>query len=311
MMIKSAFPAIDAVHLALMLVALSLSYYLPFELVLLSYAILGPLHYLTEISWLHERSYFMSQRYFAWFLVMCTALLVFLHPERQGAGFIFYSALAFSAAFALFKTLRARLCAMIVGLLIAILITHFSSINVPFVILLPTVIHISLFTFLFMVVGALRSRSVSQMFLVVAYILCIGLIFAHPPVADSPSQGYAIFGPKFFGSVGTAFGQIFGPDVWPFNARLAGFLSFAYTYHYLNWFIKVRVIKWSDVPKERLLVIAIVGIGVTSFYFINYALGFVVLTGLSLLHVFLEFPLNVLSIKQLGGMARPSRSAVS
>jgi len=40
----------DAVHFALMLAALGLSYLLPFELVLLAYVFLGPAHNLTEIS---------------------------------------------------------------------------------------------------------------------------------------------------------------------------------------------------------------------------------------------------------------------
>src|SRR5208337_4813876 len=34
----------------------------PFELLLLAYGILGPLHYLTEISWLHDRHYFTNGR---------------------------------------------------------------------------------------------------------------------------------------------------------------------------------------------------------------------------------------------------------
>jgi hypothetical protein len=52
----------DVVHLALMLGALAAAYPLPFELLLLSYAILGPAHYFTEISWLHDRGYFLPHR---------------------------------------------------------------------------------------------------------------------------------------------------------------------------------------------------------------------------------------------------------
>src|SRR2546430_5445042 len=39
-----------------------LAYAFPFELFLFSYAVLGPLHYLTEISWLHDRKYFVQAR---------------------------------------------------------------------------------------------------------------------------------------------------------------------------------------------------------------------------------------------------------
>src|SRR2546423_477488 len=55
-------PRVDVVHLGLMLSALGLAYLLPFELLLIAYAVLGPAHYLTEISWLHDRQYFLSTR---------------------------------------------------------------------------------------------------------------------------------------------------------------------------------------------------------------------------------------------------------
>jgi hypothetical protein len=50
---------IDVVHLGLMLAALAITYLVPFELLLLSYVVLGPAHYFTEISWLHDRKYFL------------------------------------------------------------------------------------------------------------------------------------------------------------------------------------------------------------------------------------------------------------
>ena len=52
----------DAAHLGLMLTALGLAYLVPFELLLLAYVVLGPAHYATEISWLHDRKYFLPQR---------------------------------------------------------------------------------------------------------------------------------------------------------------------------------------------------------------------------------------------------------
>src|SRR5258705_4275157 len=54
--------ATDAVHLGLMLSAVAVTYLVPFELLLLSYVILGPAHYFTEISWLHDRKYFLPHR---------------------------------------------------------------------------------------------------------------------------------------------------------------------------------------------------------------------------------------------------------
>lgn len=308
---KASFPVLDMLHLGLMLAALGLAYYLPFELVLLSYAILGPLHYLTEISWLHERSYFMARRWLAWVLVACTVSLLVFKAHMAVMGMILALALAFSAAFSLFKSAGARILVIAIGLVVGFLVTRIKPLNVPLVILLPTVIHVSLFTFLFMLVGALRSKSRSQLLLVAIYVLSIIIILAWPPTASVRSPDFAALGPRYFGPIGEAFGQIFGQNAWPFDARLAGFLSFIYTYHYLNWFIKVRVIKWDEVPPDRLFMIAVLGIGAICIYFINYSAGFLVLISLSLLHVLPEFPLNVISIRQLGGMLRPLRRVVS
>src|SRR6185503_18502004 len=53
---------INYLNIGLMLVSCLLAFRFPFELFLFSYAILGPLHYLTEISWLHERKYFTESK---------------------------------------------------------------------------------------------------------------------------------------------------------------------------------------------------------------------------------------------------------
>lgn len=74
----------DLIHLALMLGALAVSYVLPFELLLLSYIILGPAHYYTEISWLHDRSYFMPRRAFAFVLAAAALGGMFIaQPDRK------------------------------------------------------------------------------------------------------------------------------------------------------------------------------------------------------------------------------------
>src|SRR5436190_7509305 len=46
-----------------MLASAALACLLPFELFLLSYAVLGPLHYLTQISWLHDRGWFTTGKW--------------------------------------------------------------------------------------------------------------------------------------------------------------------------------------------------------------------------------------------------------
>ena len=43
--------------------------------------------------------------------------------------------------------------------------------------------------------------------------------------------------------------------------------------------------------------------GSTGLYFYNYIYGFILVLALSLAHILLEFPLNALSVRQLGAIA--------
>ena len=54
---------INFLNIGLMLITAVFAFFLPFETFLLAYAFLGPLHYLTEISWLHDRQYFTKGKY--------------------------------------------------------------------------------------------------------------------------------------------------------------------------------------------------------------------------------------------------------
>ena len=101
-----------------------------------------------------------------------------------------------------------------------------------------------------------------------------------------------------------ALGRLFGIRGLTLDARLTGLLAFVYTYHYLNWFIKADVIRWADVPPARLALVGAVSVASTALYFYDYALGFSILLALSLLHVVLEFPLDALAARQLGGAIR-------
>jgi hypothetical protein len=61
------------------------------------------------------------------------------------------------------------------------------------------------------------------------------------------------------------------------------------------------VIRWADISKTRLASIAAASAASTALYFYDYTFGFTVLLALSLIHVVLEFPLNSLALRQLGG----------
>jgi hypothetical protein len=295
----------DAAHFALMLAALALSYLLPFELVLLSYVFLGPAHYLTEISWLHDRKYFLRHRGIALTLIV-VALAVSFVENAFWFGVVVWLALV---ACAILAGARTALQAMILVMLAIAATVYLYSHGPAFAIagvLLPTLIHVSLFTLVFMVLGAVRSKSPAQFALVAAYVAALTLIMMVPPSAATEIPTLAKLAQESFGNVPQALGRTLGIPDLKLDGRLTGLLSFVYTYHYLNWFIKAEVIRWADVPKLRLAIIGAMSVAATAFYFYDYVLGFAVLLSLSLTHVLLEFPLNSVSVRQLGAIASES-----
>ena len=68
---------INYLNIGLMLISCLLAFILPFELFLFSYAFLGPLHYLTEISWLHKRNYFTAGKKDYFLLIIICLLTIF------------------------------------------------------------------------------------------------------------------------------------------------------------------------------------------------------------------------------------------
>ena len=78
-----------------MVIALFLAYIFPFELFLFSYIVLGPLHYMTELTWLKEKSFFTSESFNWRFLMLVAFFLIGLiliprvhkfHNIIKGAG---------------------------------------------------------------------------------------------------------------------------------------------------------------------------------------------------------------------------------
>lgn len=291
----------DLIHLGLMLGALGVAYLLPFELLLLSYAVLGPAHYLTEISWLHDRKYFLPHRGLGLALALVALGMMFL-ASPYWYGVVVW--LAFAACAVLAAETRAqRLVIGAVGVLLTIVL---AVLQAPFNIiaaLLPTLIHVSLFTLVFMVLGALRAKSTIQFGLVGVYLAGIVLIVTVPPTAGWAYPPLASQAEPSFGDLPGALGKVLGMPDLSLDARLMGLLSFVYTYHYLNWFIKADLIRWNQMPRARLIAIGVACVAATGLYIVNFALGFTVLLLLSLTHVLLEFPLNSRSLREMGQLA--------
>ena len=82
--------------------------------------------------------------------------------------------------------------------------------------------------------------------------------------------------------------------------RIQAFIAFAYTYHYLNWFSKTEVIKWHLTPRPWIILSVIVWITSIALHLINIQAGILFIATLSLLHVYLEFPLNHRSFQSIG-----------
>ena len=78
------------------------------------------------------------------------------------------------------------------------------------------------------------------------------------------------------------------------------FIAFAYTYHYLNWFSKTSIIKWHQVEKKYLIATLAIWLLALGIYAKDYQTGLKFLFFLSVLHVFLEFPLNFKTFIDIG-----------
>ncbi len=74
-MLKTRDAQINYLNIGLMFMSAVLAFFMPFETFLFAYAFLGPLHYLTEISWLHDRQYFAKGKYDFTFLLIIGVVL--------------------------------------------------------------------------------------------------------------------------------------------------------------------------------------------------------------------------------------------
>jgi len=337
---------LDLLNIGLMLGSLGLASVFPYEVFLLSYIFLGPLHYLTEISWLHDRKNFCVHRVDALLLVLPT-LFIFL---GWGAMIHVWHSPFFSAFMAeiLVFTLLAALTFQSVrnvwirmlSLLLVVGATVLYSKSPELLdwdlrywlgLYLTTVIHVFVFTGIFILLGALRNRSWTGLASLGVFVLAAATCFANPLAGKAPAplawsrEQFSIFAPLNSGAChllrlhrSDATGPLFPfhdlEELYrsPAAFRVMTFIAFAYLYHYLNWFSKTRVIGWHRISRRRLLLILAAWVGSVGLYLWNFHVALFWLTILSVSHVTLEFPLNWLSLKEcavrggaLVGLSRP------
>lgn len=288
--------------------SLALAVVLPFELFLISYAVLGPLHYVTEISWLNKRECFLdsfAKKIFFPVAALITATVIFTKDLHLASLLIF---LSFATAVILtsFSCWWKRLNAFALALFIGLAISQISFYAIIFGILLTTIIHVWLFTGLFILSGAKKDRSKLGYFSFLIFISC-SLATSIIPILnyEISDKAFLILSEDGFLLNKTLLEILNIPftnqDLISSQAalKIQTFIAFAYTYHYMNWFSKIGVINWHKVSKTSLVISAAIWVAALSLYAYDYRLGASALLFLSILHVLLEFPLNFLSIKIL------------
>jgi hypothetical protein len=323
---------LDILNIFLIIVSLILAFILPFELFLFSYAVLGPLHYATEINWLDNKNYFILNKkwiyliIFLCFIVSIKSLLNLpLFSFLKEVPFFKWTIdsiskinkhitlLAFLLAIGLGYIEKTK--TLIIYSLFCIVIANFILTGFPFSIIvvgifLPTVIHVYLFTVLFMIYGTLNSKNKYGITAITLAILAPLLIAFYPlnlnayRFSDEVTKFYFTSGIQ---NLNLNLIKLFDPQqirssnlVSVIGIKIQIFIAFAYTYHYLNWFSKTSTIGWNkNLSKPKIMAILSVWIGSMLLYVYNYRIGLSALFFFSLLHVFLEFPLNITTIKMI------------
>lgn len=283
--------SVDKINTILLIFAATLAWLFPFELLLVAYAFLGPLHYLTEISWLHDRKYFTLRKQDPLLLTTLSLLFLFLGVAAMpAASELIWLLLLVAFCTAFIWSWKKRILVLVVGAVL--LVPVFGSVpSYTMAIMIPTILHVFLFTLLFMVLGALRSKSVLGYYNAVAFFgLSILLLFL--PVQAAVFQDFVTNYYGYFEGIARSLALTFSTDATATVIHLAAFLAFTYTYHYVNWFSKTTIIEWHKIPPLRAGCIGVVYAIAVGLYIIDYQLGLTALLTLSFLHVVLEFPLN-------------------
>ncbi|MDX2359362.1 MAG: hypothetical protein QNK23_01055 [Crocinitomicaceae bacterium] len=319
---------IDILNIGLILLSGILAFQFPLQLFIVVFAILGPLHYLTEINWLDKKDYFTNRKNRSWFWIGTIASILIVFPKiyfywigtddsslsrgvtminKWSNAFIFLSFLL-SIGFVFFKTKLQWFVLVFAGIVGALLLNGVELYVTIVGLLIPTVIHVYLFTLLFMLFGARKSNS-KWGYISVGVALLVPLAFAYVDLTQVTyffSEGFRnvyidnnlhttpTLIAKF---LGLSDGSHFGFD-GALEIRMMMFLSFIYTYHYLNWFSKTTLISWhKNLTIRSSATILIIWITMLVLFYTNFRLGFIVALFFSFLHVILEFPLNLVSIK--------------
>ncbi len=324
---------IDILNIGLIILSLVIAIAIPFKLFLFAYAILGPLHYLTEINWLEKKNYFVSDK--KWMVpailgavVITVGIIVKTLPDMvedithkgklvstlgdpivQSADEIMLSLFMFSIYLLIGKKLINHFIGLLVCIGLSILICNFiPPVQLMVAVFLPTIVHVFVFTMLFMLYGAIKSKSVpgyASVLLLLAVPLIISSKTIDPGAYQLTQDTWNTFQASTFHHVNATIAYVLGHEgeyniQTVLGLKIQIFIAFAYTYHYLNWFSKTSIIQWNkQLTKKGMIIVVSIWLASIVLYWYDYKLGFLALLLLSFVHVFLEFPLNYVSIREV------------
>ena len=296
---------LERVNCALMVAACAFAFAAPFHLFLAAYAILGPLHYLTQISWMHDRHYFApraaARRW--WLVLVGLAMTVLLYgyvsndllqkPVKPTLEIAMVYLVFATAAILLFVRHAVNAVALTIAVAAGLALFSNARAYALLAYFIITLLHVLIFTAAFVLYGALKRKSGPALLSLGVYSACIASFFLikTPPLLAASPRIREIY--DFFAPLNEQLIALFRFDGGVYEAMaVMRLVAFAYTYHYLNWFSKTSVIGWHHVPKRRAVAIVVVWTLAVALYAFDYTMGLSVLYVLSVLHVLLEFPLD-------------------
>lgn len=322
---------IDKLNFGLILFSFVIACFLPFELFLFGYAFLGPLHYLTETNWIADKNYFVINPYWK-YLVLTAAILysipyvfslpIFSKFLSQSIIMFLTSSVVKYTNFVLFFVLISAILALfyktykafVISFLMALLLSVWTYTTEAYILinglLLPTIIHVYLFTILFMLYGAKKKPTTfNTINIILVLLLPLSLVFIdidffNYQFSQEVKSNYIN---NNFHALNANLARLFGvyDDLRFFfyekiDLKIQIFIAFAYIYHYLNWFSKTTIIGWhKQLTTNKTIIILVIWILLLCCYWYDYRLGLVMSIFLSVLHVMLEFPLNIITIRSL------------
>ena len=275
----------------------------PLQVFIFVYAFVGPLHYLTEMAWLRKKEFYFREgivsprSYLAIAALLCVAGSVDFYLHRGVTGYAVGILVVLSLS-PLVKNPYVLLASLVAGYC-AKFFVHGLVLFIGTI--LPTIVHVYLFTGLFMISGLVREKRPGVLACLNPLLLALlplGLLMAtwhyRAPGAYwvKAETGFSALHVYLAGLLG----RNLHPDASilsdPAAAGVLRFLAFIYLYHYLNWFAKTELLQWHKVSGKTWGLIGVLYCFSIGCYLWNFVVGFYIVNFLSLLHIFLEFPLN-------------------